>query len=130
MRHLVWLGLVACAGGDSANETGDALSYARDIAPRFDADCIGCHQPIGDVPPSGGLDLIDPLTALLDVPSSQAIDMDLVLAGDHLYSYLWHKVNGSQSIAGGSGTSMPLGGVWSDDDIALLADWIDQGAAP
>ena len=130
MRHLIWFGLAACQDGDPAGETGAPLSYARDVAPRVDADCVGCHQPIGDVPASGGLDLTDPLAAVLDVPSSQAIDMQLVVAGDHLYSYLWHKVNGSQSIAGGSGTSMPLGGVWSDDDIALLADWIDQGAAP
>jgi uncharacterized membrane protein len=56
--------------------------------------------------------------------------MKLVVPGDSLYSYLWHKVNGSQSIAGGSGTSMPIGEVFTDEEIALVAAWIDAGANP
>jgi hypothetical protein len=62
---------------------------------------------------------------MLAQPAGQA-DMNLIEPGDHLYSYLWHKINGSQSIAGGSGTNMPIGAWLDDAEIELLAEWIDR----
>lgn len=128
--------LGACTGADDGTGDGDGvegggLSFARDIEPEFRADCTMCHHANNGHIPDGGLDLnVDPLAAILDVPSTQSQDMVLVEPGDHLYSYLWHKVNGTQSIADGSGSSMPLGGLWTDEQIQLLADWIDGGAQP
>lgn len=102
-------------------------SFQRDVAPLFWRECDGCHQ--GDEP-DAGLDLWDaPYDSIVGVPSTQA-DMALVEPGDHLYSYLWHKINGTQGIAGGSGTAMPLDGLLDDDEVALVAEWIDAGAEP
>ena len=53
--------------------------------------------------------------------------MNLIEPGNHLQSYLWHKVAGTQSIAGGLGQQMPLANHWSSEDIDLLAQWIDLG---
>jgi hypothetical protein len=52
----------------------------------------------------------------------------LVTPGDSLNSYLFHKVNGTQSLADGSGTQMPIGQAMSDDEIDLIRQWIDDGA--
>jgi len=104
-----------------------ALSFERDVAPLFWDECYVCHR--GDEP-DAGLELWDdPYGHTVGVTSTQA-DMALVEPGDHLYSYLWHKLNGTQGIAGGSGTAMPLDGLLYADEIALVAEWIDAGAAP
>ncbi len=142
--RLLSLGLlVACAGDPEpkADDTGPRLeesssawpptsgtapnpvSWAGDVGALIASRCAGCH---GGEAPSGELDLATaPLEAIIGVTAVQA-DMALVECGDHLYSYLWHKVNGSQSIAGGSGTNMPIGAWLDDDEIALLAEWIDR----
>ena len=113
------LGLVGCAD--------DAPSYAADIAPIFERTCSGCH--IG-VAPVGGLSFMDtPLESLVGMPSEQA-DMNLIEPGDSLQSYLWHKLASTQGIAGGSGSSMPLGTLLGGDEIDRVADWIDGGALP
>lgn len=124
-----------CTGADGESADDDdaegGLSFERDILPEFQRDCTRCHYTSDEHPPDGGLDMTgDALAAIVEVPSVQSQDMVLVEPGDSLYSYLWHKVNGSQSIADGSGSSMPLGGLWTDEQIQRLADWIDQGAQP
>ena len=145
MRTLIRVGLaflVACSsstsGPDKVDTGGDTASAAPTgttsaaaahpeswdggIADLFSARCAGCHS--GDTP-DAGLDLSGDLRTL-DVASTQS-DLMLLSPGDHLYSYLWHKVNGSQSVAGGSGTNMPIA-TWLDDaDIERLAGWIDRG---
>ncbi len=137
--------LMGCTGandeGSGKDDVEGGLSFERDILPEFQRDCTRCHyyseDPDVDDPdieghiPDGGLNLNDdPLGSIIGVPSLQSQDMVLVEPGDSLYSYLWHKVNGSQSIADGSGSSMPLGALWTDEQIQRLADWIDQGAQP
>lgn len=136
------LALAACSGKDGGSGTDDdlegGLSFERDLLPDFQASCMSCHYySAGNPPeepehlPDGGLLLTgDTLASIIDVSSVQSQDMVLVEPGDSLYSYLWHKVNGSQSIADGSGSSMPLGALWTDEQIQRLADWIDQGAQP
>jgi hypothetical protein len=54
--------------------------------------------------------------------------MPLIEPGNHLQSYLWHKVAGTQSIAGGLGRRMPVNHEWPEEDIEMLARWIDLGA--
>lgn len=115
-----------CVGGcegSSPNASDAAQSpFERDLQPKL-AQCLGCH---GGSTPEGGLDLAD-IQALVGVQSAQ-LDMALIEPGDHLQSYLWHKVAGTQSIAGGLGRQMPTNERWSDEDVDLLARWIDLGA--
>lgn len=99
-------------------------TWRADVGPLFEARCAGCHAA-GDAP-SGGF-VLDGPEDFIDVPSQQA-DMALVTPGDALHSYLWHKLNASQTLAGGAGTSMPLGSALSEDELALVAAWIDAGA--
>jgi len=96
--------------------------FERDLAPKI-AGCLGCHAGQS---PEAGLDLSE-IQALVGVESSQ-LEMPLIQPGNHLQSYLWHKVAGTQSIAGGLGRRMPLDHQWSEEDIELLARWIDLGA--
>ena len=104
-----------------------AISYEQEVAPIVSTRCVGCHNAELT---EGELDLTpDPYVALVDQPSRQS-ELLLVEPGDALYSYVFHKVNGSQSLAEGAGTQMPLGSALSSEDIDLLAAWIDQGAAP
>jgi len=87
--------------------------------------CEGCHSA---ALAEGGLDLqTDMLAATVGVSSTQSLEMELIANRDHLQSYLWHKVNGTHGIAGGSGSSMPLGGEISSQEVELLAYWIDIG---
>ena len=123
------IGILACQSEhiDTATDTDTVTTlspYERDLAPKL-LNCSGCHQ--GDSP-DGSLDLTD-VFAAIDQPSLQA-SMVLIASGNHVESYLWHKVNGSHGIAGGQGTRMPIGGEWSEEDIDLLALWIDLGCPP
>lgn len=103
------------------------VSYQRDIDPIVQIHCSSCH---GYTNPEADLDLhIDGYASLVDTPASQT-DLALVEPGDSLYSYLWHKINGTQGLAGGSGTSMPFGRFLADEDVALITAWIDEGAPP
>lgn len=136
-RVLLLLGLLtACADDgltpaatDDPVDTDGILepSFAEHIEPML-FQCTGCHR--GEAP-DGSFDMSgdDLYGALVDQPSGQA-PLDLVEPGDAEYSYLWHKINGTQSLAGGAGTRMPMGDRWSDEDIEKLAIWIDLGAAP
>jgi hypothetical protein len=123
--------LVALAGcGEPIADTDVDLDtgvpgFAADIAPKMVA-CTGCHG--GDAP-DGALDLRTDAYATLKQESGQA-PLRLVEPGDYLASYLWHKLNGSQALAGGAGTRMPLGEPWSAEDLELVAVWIDLGMAP
>ena len=110
--------------GDDSGAPGAQTPFERDLAPKL-AECLGCH---GGSEPAAGLDLSN-VQALAGIESGQ-LGMALVEPGNHLQSYLWHKVAGTQSIAGGMGRRMPVNHEWSDDDIDLLARWIDLGAPP
>lgn len=124
---LLFLGLLACEAPEDVDESDTDLvsAFERDLAAPLQA-CVACHA--GDTP-DGELDLTDFRAATLEQPSRQ-LDMRLITPGDHLESYLWHKVNGSHSVAGGAGTRMPVGRAWAEDDVALLGLWIDLGAEP
>ncbi|MEL6345423.1 MAG: hypothetical protein AAFV53_20110 [Myxococcota bacterium] len=146
---MIWALLLGCVdvpdnktepgGGDTAVDTGDMVddtdadmasgpTFSDDIEPLL-RPCVGCHQ--GEAP-DGSFDMSgdDLYGDIVEQPSGQAVDMMLIEPGDHLYSYLWHKLNGSQSVAGGAGTSMPLGTSWTEEQLDQFALWIDLGAQP
>lgn len=119
------------------NDTTDEPSvWVNDVAPLFEERCVFCHAPTANVDDTADflvcacqLDMSGDLPAsILGIPSTQSFDMALVEPGDHLYSYLWHKINGTQAIAAGSGTSMPLGSDLTESEIDAVAAWIDAGA--
>jgi hypothetical protein len=118
MRWVWPLLLAGCAADEE-------LSFERDIAPMMQMQCSGCHS---GTDAEGGLDLSVAPYAVLQSQSSIQSDLPLIEPGDALYSYLWHKINGTQALAEGSGTSMPLGRWLDPEEIDRVGDWIDQGA--
>ena len=59
------------------------------------------------------------------------VSMPLVTAGDASQSYLYHKIAGTHSSVGGSGTQMPKNAAaMSSSDMAAVEQWILDGANP
>ncbi len=98
------------------------VSFATQIQPIFNANCVICHTP-------GGLGGFMSLTtgsayASLFQPSLQA-GLLRVVAGNSATSPLFLRISGTTV-----GNQMPLGGTpLSAADQTLIKNWIDQGAA-
>lgn len=88
----------------------------------LDANCNGCHIGGGM---SGGMGL-DDVTLQIGVPANGAPATSRIQPGNHESSYLWHKINGTQADVGGGGGRMPLGGALLQEEIDLIAAWIDS----
>jgi hypothetical protein len=120
--------------GMEAGETGGgALSYADDIQPIWEDNCTaGCHMPGGTAAMVLDLSTADSYDSLVGSLSGQATTMELVEAGSSANSYLVAKLRGTQTTAGGTGGQMPLGtgGPLPEATIALIEQWVDDGAAP
>ena len=60
------------------------------------------------------------------------VALPLVAPSDLDGSYLWHKLNNTQNDAevGGTGLSMPLGSTLDAPTLALIEQWISEGAKP
>jgi hypothetical protein len=115
-----------CQDNDCDGSTDEDASYTythdTDIQPIWNANCTGCH------PSSGGLSLTGGFSALVNVASGQSSRdrVEPCLTGD---SYLWHKLNGTQSSVGGSGGQMPNGSpALSASDLSKIETWINEGA--
>jgi hypothetical protein len=99
----------------------------------FDNRCSfsGCHNGSGASLP-GVMHLgAGQFTQIVDVTSIQAPPMKRVKStGTKQDSYLWHKLDGSQAAAGGSGQRMPIGPLLNpgDSDRTLIEAWLDAGA--
>ncbi len=100
-----------------------------EIRPIFAANCVSdCHEPDGEY---SQLDLGDSARSNLVFVASNGSSLFYVTAGDHEASYLWHKVNGTHATVGGMGSRMPAGAdPLPQEDIDLIAEWIDDGAQP
>ena len=92
----------------------------------FEPTCggVGCHLNGGNEAPLLGV--ADSYETLLGF--AQGADLNYVVPGNLEESYLWHKVKGTHRSVGGSGSSMPLGGSLSEEQIGLLEAWILGGA--
>ena len=102
-------------------------TYDDDIQPIFNSQCTSCHSGGS---PSAGLSLTASVGYgnLVDQPSGQS-SLDLVAPCDSDASYLWHKVNNTQSTVGGSGSRMPPSGSGlSSGNLAILESWIEDCA--
>jgi hypothetical protein len=103
-------------------------SFATDVWPILEGRCAnaGCHGNMTTVPlmpDSGGA-----FTNLVGVASSAG--MDYVTADVPDDSYLWHKLSGTQTIAGGGGATMPFGGQMCTAEMQTIYAWILTGASP
>jgi len=118
--------MLAACGAEVEDNEAPTFSFSERVRSDL-AGCIGCHA--GEFP-DGGLDLTGDLyDRLLTTPSQQSA-LALVEPFDSRASYLWHKLGGTQGIAGGSGTRMPLGDALPDEVVDRVAEWIDRGAEP
>jgi hypothetical protein len=120
--------------GDAGDGDGDAgLSYAADIQPIWNDNCIGCHRVGGD----GELYLIltgESYGNIVGVLSVQADDAQLIEAGNAAESYLIAKLRGThETFAGGEGDPMPSGDMampLPEETIMLIEQWTNEGVLP
>lgn len=111
---------------------GGPTSFEQDVWPIIQGNCLGlpgsCHDP-----GSGGLTMLDAPGAyanLVDVPSTES-PLARIVPGCPEGSYLFAKITGIQAEVGGSGSQMPLGAAaLPPEDIGLIEQWINDGAAP
>jgi len=124
---LVPLVLAACPGDDDDKIDGPIEDPTfDDVQPILTTSCAvgGCHD--GTSFP----DMTDPAyDNIVDVASVELPTMNVITPGDTDNSYLYHKINGTQGDAGGSGNRMPLGlPELTADEITTIGNWIDDGA--
>jgi mono/diheme cytochrome c family protein len=106
-------------GVDNPPEGDDPVSYAADIQPIFDANCIGCHGAGGN----GGLDLRSGLSHanLVGVAANTSGGV-LVVTGDASNSVF------SMRLAGSGVGVMPPSGPLPASVLDLVDEWINDGA--
>lgn len=114
----------ATAGPDDAPPIPDVVFHDADVQPIWNDNCIACHPPA-----YATLDLTDgeAYGDLVNHPADQAA-LDRIEPFNPAQSYLWHKINGTQGSVGGSGVQMPQGGSLTATEIAIIEQWIDDGA--
>lgn len=111
-------------------ETGTGPSFAADVQPIFDFNCVQCHVREA---PQAGLVLEEGASyaALVGVRSQQA-QLFRVKPGAANESYLIDKLKGRHLTAGGMGLGMPLvEGSYTQlapDKLTLIEKWINDGA--
>ncbi len=109
------LGDPASPGGGNG---GNGVGYATQIQPIFNAHCVACHSSPAS-PSFGNLDLTS-YAGLMDAVGPNA---PVVIAGNPDDSYLVKRIEGTIS------PLMPLSGSpLSGEQIALIRQWIDDGA--
>ncbi|MDA0832490.1 MAG: DUF1553 domain-containing protein [Planctomycetota bacterium] len=101
------------AGADVENDNG-AVDFEQSIAPLVITSCLGCHNASEK---KGGLDLTTPEGLLAGGDSGL-----VVVAGDPQKSLLIERLHD------GSMPPQDAGITVTDDDVALIARWISQGA--
>ena len=118
----------ASTGGSTG--VGGEVDYVTDIQPIWDLKCISCHVAGGSAV-AGPVLTSDKCYAAIVGVQSPTVAADLVAPGDPDASYLWHKLNGTQTdVPGGGGSPMPLGVPLTDDELAAIEQWITDGAKP
>lgn len=107
-------------GGDTTGAGGAACA----VTALMSSQCVLCHSPAGAT--QGGLDLsVDPVAALVGVPSHEYSGRTLVVAGDPDASFLVAKVDGTE---GADGDPMPPMNGLGDADVELVRTWVREGA--
>ena len=97
---------------DSVTADIVGIDYSVSIQPIFNQSCTGCHDGSN---PAGGLNLL----SYEDLMSN-----NVIAPGDHEASELYDRITRPESSNG----NMPPAGSLGQDEIDLIADWIDEGA--
>jgi hypothetical protein len=97
------------------------VSFSSQIQPIFNSHCTSCHGSSGGLSLAAGASY----TNLINVPaqSSSCPSLKRVLPNDAANSVLNKKISGTTC-----GSWMPPSGALSIIDIALVREWINQGA--
>ena len=123
-----------CPSGGPVNEpgpnSGKDVSFANDIQPILTANCVSCHQPGGFAMTFNGIPMDlrggQAFASIVNQQSAQNASFTLVTPDDSSQSLLFRKVSEDNPPVG---TTMPfVGGRLSSENLALIRDWIDQGA--
>lgn len=114
---------VVAAGAD------ELLSYAAAVRPVFEKECGDCHGPKR---PKKGLDLVgaDAVATMVGRPSQNEPQVVLVKAGDPAASYLWRKLAHAHTEGKGMPRGLFTATKLTQEQIDLVAGWIEQGARP
>ncbi len=116
-------------GNSNGGSNGDTISFARDVQPIFTMFCATCHVE-GGTADLRGIELrlteAEALDGLIGGMSVQDPSLAFVVPGNSASSLLFLKVS---MVAPPVGDRMPFElAPLEDDEIAIIRDWIDQGA--
>ena len=114
------------AEAESEQSTPKGPSFAREVQPIFDDNCVACHQT-GSAQQGLILEPGKSFAAIVGVKSKESAST-LVVPGNAGQSYLLLKLEGNQQQAGGTGAQMPLGDALTPAQIATVQQWIEAGA--
>lgn len=137
MHALDELNLVPQPGSGSPTDpmTPERGLFAEKIRPVFELKCAGCHGASGQVAglQLGGASSAALIKRLVGVSSSNG-EYALVVPGDPSKSWLYLKASGESSAASCAGPCNkspmpPAGEAMTAPEIALLKQWISEGAA-
>jgi hypothetical protein len=130
----------AVASSTSSGVGGSSVqgTFALKVAPIFDGYCAGCHG--GATPehaltlgPSTEVSAAEVIAGLINVPSSELPAMPFVTPGVPSQSYLVYKITDTQSglscMPSCLDSMPPAGPPVPDEQITILRDWIEGGAA-
>ena len=110
------------AANDSCNFT---YTFDADISTILSSSCSTCHTSSS----SGSLTSIGTWSSTVAVSSTQATGYYIIEPFNSADSYMIHKIDGTQSSVGGSGSQMPKGSQSiSSANQAIVEAWIDEGA--
>ena len=107
--------------------TTTAISFANDVQPIFNNNCVGCHAPGGPAPAqilnlSAGVSYAN----LVNKPSAQDASWLLVDPTDDSKSLLYQKLKGTATV--GFNAVMPPSGALPNDVVDVVEQWLNEGA--
>jgi hypothetical protein len=113
----------------STTSTTLTWTWSGEVHPLLVDRCALCHSGSN---PYGFQNVEDPMASYDNIVNQASLElptMDRIEPGDHLMSYLWHKINGTHLDVFGSGDRMPAVGAYlSAEQIDGIGGWIDAGA--
>uniref|UniRef100_UPI0040488350 hypothetical protein n=1 Tax=Mariniflexile sp. TaxID=1979402 RepID=UPI0040488350 len=104
--------LSSCYNDEIKDAVSENVSFANDIQPIFNANCVSCH-------PSDALPDLSPGNSYTSL-----LSMEGIVPGDADGSELMEMLNFDPE----ADNPMPPGGAMSSKNINLIRDWINQGA--
>ena len=122
----------ACDGlsGSSVPTAPWPVSFSQEVQPIITTACAGCHSP-GGLADLFGIEMFlregEAYDAIVNATSVLRSDLTLVVPGDSAASLFYLKVSSDTPPIG---DRMPRSApVLTDEELATIRDWIDEGAA-